>query len=115
MKKIKYFKKMNQDGGIWYAEGWGYPLDVELTNGKTLHLACEFCRGAGWILTDRDTGLLAQHTDIPNRKQLSEYIPAVAPNYSRIIDTEYYKAQKDKFKQFFEKMNKGVKENEIQN
>ena len=106
---------MNQDGGIWYAEGWGYPLDVELTNGKTLHLACEFCRGAGWILTDRDTGLLAQHTDIPNRKQLSEYIPAVAPNYSRIIDTEYYKAQKDKFKQFFEKMNKGVKENEIQN
>ena len=109
MKKIKYFKKMNQDEKIWYAESWGYPLDVKLPSEKVLHLACEFCRGAGWILTDRDTGLLAQHTDIPNRKQLSEYIhiPAVISNYSRIIDTEYYKAQKDKFKQFFNKKYKG--------
>ena len=103
MKKIKYFKKMNNGKKIWYAESWGYPLDVKLPNEKVFHLACEFVRGAGWILTDRDTGLLAQHTDIPNRKQLSEYIPAVTTHYSRIIDTEYYKAQKDKFKQFFEK------------
>ena len=107
MKKIKYFKKMRQDGKIRYAESWGYPLDVELPNEKVLHLACEFCRGAGWILTDRDTGLLAQHRDIPNRKQLLEYISAVTPIYSRTIDTEYYKDQKDKFKQFFEKKHKG--------
>lgn len=105
MKKIKYFTKIYEDEEIWYAESWGYPLDVKLPNEKVLHLALEFCRGIGWILTDRDTGLLAQHTDISNRKQLSEYIhiPAVLSNYSRIIDTEYYKAQKDKLKQFLKK------------
>ena len=95
---------MKQDDKIWYAESWGYPLDVKLPNEKVFHLACEFCRGAGWILTDRDTGLLAQHTDIPNRKQLSEYISAVIPNYSRITDTEYYKAQKDELKQFLKQI-----------
>ena len=104
MKKIKYFKKMRQDGKIYYAESWGEPLDVELPNGKNLHLALEFCRGNGWILTDRDTGLLAQHKDIPSRKQLLEYILTLTPTYSRITDTEYYKVQKDELKQFLEQI-----------
>lgn len=100
MKKIKYFKKIRQDKKIWYAESWGQPLDVELPSGKTLHLACEFRRGTGWILTDRDTGLLAQHDEIPSRRQISEYISAVTPTYSRITETEYYKIQKDELNQF---------------
>lgn len=103
MKKIKYFTRINNGKKIWYAESWGYPLDVKLPNEKVLHLACEFCRGAGWILTDRDTGLLAQHDVILNRKQLTEYISVVPPFYSRITETEYYKAQKDEFKQFLKK------------
>ena len=104
MKKIKYFKKMRKDKKIWYAESWGQPLDIEFPNGKALHLALEFCRGTGWILTDRDTGLLAQHKDIPNRKQLLEYISAVTPTYSRITEAEYYKAQKDELNQFLKKI-----------
>lgn len=106
MKKIKYFKKINQVGKIWYAENWGYPLDVELPNKKNFHLACEFYRGTGWILTDRDTGLIAQHDVILNRKQLTEYISLATPLYSRITDTEYYKAQKDELNQFL----KNIKE-----
>ena len=100
MKKVKYFKKIKNDKNFWYSESWGYPLDVELPNKKTLHLACEFYRGTGWILIDRDTGLLAQHDVILNRKQLTEYISVVTSFYSRITDTEYYKAQKDELNQF---------------
>lgn len=103
MKKIKYFKKIRQDKKIWYAESWGQPLDVELPNKKTLHLACEFYRGTGWILTDRDTGLITQHDVILNRKQLTEYISVATPFFSRITGTEYYKAQKDELKQFLDK------------
>ena len=107
-KKIKYFKKMRQDKKIYYAESWGYPLDVELINGKVLHLACEFYRDTGWVLTDRDTGMLAQNKAIRNKKQLLEYISAVTPTYSRITGTEYYKDNKDKLKQFLEQ---NVKDN----
>ena len=104
MKKIKYFKKMNQDKKIWYAESWGYPLDVKLPNEKVLHLACEFYRGTGWILTDRDTGLITQNDEILNRKQLTKYISVATPFYSRITDTEFYKAQKDELKQFLKQI-----------
>lgn len=95
---------MNQGRKIWYAESWGYPLDVELPNKKTLHLACEFYRGTGWILTDRDSGLTTQNDVIPNRKQLTKYISLATPFFSRVTDTEYYKAQKDELNQFLKQI-----------
>ena len=108
-KKIKYFKKMRPDKKICYAASWGYPLDLELKNGKTFHLVCEFCRGTGWIITDKDTGMLAQNKAILNKKQLLGYISTLAPVYSRITDSEYYKVQKDELKQFLERITKNGK------
>ena len=104
MKKVKYFKKMKKGEIIWYSESWGYPLDVDLPNGKTLHLACEFYRDTGWILTDRDSGLITQNDELLNRKQLTKYISVATPYYSKITDTEFYKVQKDELNQFLKQI-----------
>lgn len=105
MKKVKYYKKMKEGKKIWYSESWGEPLDVALQNGKILHLVCEFYRGCGWYITDRETGLLCQRDGIPTKKQLTEYIKDRLEAYSRATDTEYYKNQKDELKQFLKKIN----------
>lgn len=105
MKKVKYYKKIKEGKKTWYLESWGEPLDVALQNGKILHLVCEFYRGCGWYITDRETGLLFQHKDIPTKKELTEYIKDLLETYSRITDVEYYKSQKDELKQFLKKIN----------
>lgn len=105
MKKVKYYKKMKEGKKIWYSESLGEPLDVALQNGKILHLVCEFYRGCGWYITDRETGLLCQHKGIPTKKELPEYIKDCLGAYSRVTDTEYYKSQKDELKQFLKKIN----------
>ena len=105
MKKVKYYKKMKEDKKIWYSERWGEPLDVALPNGKILHFACEFYRGDGWHITDRETGLLSQNKCIPNKKELIQYIKDYLPAFSIATGTEYYKSQKDELKKFLKKIN----------
>lgn len=101
MKKVRYFKKMEK-GNIWYSESRGEPLDVELSNGKIMHFACEFYFGSGWRITDRETGLLSQNKYIANKKELLEYIKDkdFLTDLSRITNTGYYETQKDELKQF---------------
>ena len=105
MKKVKYFRKMGKAPNNRYLESLGEPLDLELPNGKIMHLACEFYRGDGWKITDRDTGMLAQNKYIPSKKVLTEYIKdkGFLTAFARITSTEYYNKQKDELKQFFEK------------
>lgn len=104
MKKEKYYKKMIKDKHVCYSESWGEPLDVALSNGKILHFACEFYRGDGWRITDKETGLLAKTKRIPNKRALTEYIndKNFLAALLRITSTEYYERQKDELKQFLE-------------
>lgn len=104
MKKVKYYKKIRKYKEIWFSEGWGKPLDVSLPNGKTLHLVCEFIRGDGWRITDRETGLLAQNKYIRNKEELTKYIKdrVFLSFFSRITNSEYYEKQRDELRQFLE-------------
>lgn len=74
MKKIKYFKAMKKDGKKWFAESFGEPMTVALTNGIILILACEYSRMDGWHITDTASGYGAQNTYIPNRNELKRYV-----------------------------------------
>ena len=95
---------MRKDNHVWYSENWGEPLDVALSNGKILHFACEFYRGDGWRITDRETGMLARSKRIPTKKVLTEYIndKNFLEGVLRATSTEYYETQKDELKQFLE-------------
>ena len=106
MKKVKYYKKNRQNKKIWFSESWGEPLDVVLPNGKVFRFACEFYRGDGWYITDRETGLLSQSKHIPNKNELTKYLKdeSFLKVISRIIDSEYYQKQKDELSLFLEKI-----------
>ena len=75
---------------------------------KILHFACEFYRGVGWRITERETGLLTQNKYIPNKRALTEYIndKNFLAALLRITSTEYYETQKDELKQFLESCSK---------
>ena len=104
MEKVTYYKKMKKGKNICYSRSLGEPLDVELPNGKIMHLACEFYRGDGWRITDRDTRMVTQNKHMPSKKVLTEYIKdkGFLTAFERTQNTEYYKKQKDELKQFFE-------------
>ena len=108
MKKVKYYKKNRQKEKIWFSESWGEPLDLVLPNGKVFHFACEFYRGDGWRITDRETGLLFQNEHIPNKKELTKYLKYenLLETLSRIMDSEYYQKQKDELTEFLKKIGK---------
>lgn len=109
MKKVKYYKKNKEKKKTWFSESWGEPLDLILQNGKVFHFACEFYRGDGWYITDRETGLLSQNKHIPNKNELTKYIKdeSFLKALSRIIDSEYYQKQKDELTEFLKKINGG--------
>ena len=106
MKKVKYYKKNKEREKIWFSESWGEPLYLVLPDKKIFRIVCEFYRGDGWYITDRDTGMLAQNKHIPNKRELRKYIND--DNFlnvlSRIADSEYYQKQKDELSLFLKKI-----------
>ena len=110
MKKVKYYKKNTDRKKHWFSESWGEPLDVVLPNGKVLHFACEFYRGDGWYITDRETGLLSQNKHIPNKNELTKYLKDenFLKALSRIMDSGYYQKQKDELSLFLKKTGENI-------
>lgn len=93
MKKIRYYKAIKDGKKIRYTEHWGEPLNIKLPDGNVIKCACEYTRLDGWRITDITTGFLAQHTYIPNKKALGEYLknPSYTEALTRIVNSDSYK------------------------